>query len=244
VEVEIRSGNRALFESRPGYWEMLLAVDRLEQPLEEIAASASLLEAVPPAGTAAFAGSSEFLAVKVRGITTAFDGLRSALEDDLIASFGEPGTPGNPVAIQSACSLILTHCRDLADAGRAILRTPLHPAFAGAQRRCAGLCAGSIGEVQRLVAELRKAAEEERASTLKLRLSFATDRLAEVALALAESGSAPIAAPATESGLGCLGCLGCLGFAVLALLLCAAAAVAPWWVIAIFIGLCLLAASK
>lgn len=240
MEVEICRENQGLFEIRPRYWEVLLAVDQLERPLDDLASTAPANVSTSP--ILSRCESSEFYLQRACAFRSSQDGLRTTLEKNLPAAFGDLGQPGDPAAIVFACRLVLAHCQTLIQMEQEILRTPLHPDFHDLQIRFAGLAAEDISQVRKIVAQMRLAAEQERTS-LFFDLSICMDRTAWlIAEASSKTDSLVATPPApTSNASGCGGCVGWLGFF---LIIAVISIVAPWWVIVIFVGLCLMASRR
>lgn len=99
MEIEIRLENLALFEAHSSHWELLLVVDRLELPLQELISEEPRQSAVADFATLSRVASAEFVLERIRAIRIAIGGLQSALEKDLTTSFGNGGQSANPSAL-------------------------------------------------------------------------------------------------------------------------------------------------
>ncbi len=243
MEVEISRKNQALFDAHPRYWEPLLIVDRLENPLRELSSIDHSNGPVATPQAHSRSASAEFILQHLQAFQVAVNGLQRALENDVVISFGELGRPGDPVGILSACSLILIHCRTLVQVENAILHTPLYSDLQSLQGRCAGLAAENIAVIRKMITQMRTAAEQEQTDMIIVDAAFSNPRLINLTSeARSFLPTQQINWESNEkSGSGCGGCLAFIGFILIAAVI---GIVAPWWIIVIFVGLCLIASKN
>jgi hypothetical protein len=180
METDILLENCELFEMRPGCWEFILTVDRLERPLEEIIREARAIEPVPSSKNMPPLQSAEVLRENIAAIIEAVESLRPLMESRLIEAWGEPGQAGSVADIEEVCRWILVRCRDLANAERAILTTPMHPTFAGVRQKFQGIAADNISTVLEAVKSIRAFIAAGSTGTLNLNVRFTTDRLVDI----------------------------------------------------------------
>jgi|GEM_PF-3267793 len=182
METEILLENCELFEKRPGCWEFILTIDRLERPLEEIIRDADAVIPVPPSLDAPLLESAEIMQKNISVTCAAMEALGPLMEARLAESWGAPGQPGSVVGIERVCAEILSRSKEFADAECAILTTPMHPLFVDAQEKFQGLASENISRVLEIIKSIRTFIAEGHTGKLDLTLRLTTDRVAGIVM--------------------------------------------------------------
>lgn len=241
MEVEILEENRALFASRPAHWEMILVVDRLDRPLREILSRVKDTPVSIPSTEVAFDDSLIVLQNAHDELVRISERLKNILEEDMVRAFGEPGKPGDPVAIVEVCQQTLTLCRNYAGIEQRVVSEPVHPRLAGVQNSIRGLTGTNIGQLLRLVEEMREAVENGRKGLLRFELDFRSDsRAASLLRAAAKPCVALTPAPSASDG----SVPGCLAWVAVLLMIFVLSTIVPFWVIVGFVAVVFLFSQK
>lgn len=177
MDMEIRAENLALFQARPDEWALLLVVDRLERPLEEMIASLRGLEPVQASWAVGIFESEALFRVQFKALLASSEAIKRRLDRDLRRACGPATKNHDPEKIDAACQSILAACNDFASAERALLRTPVNPVFLALQAAVGGLSEDNLGEVLRAVRVIRKLLEEGATGHYKVTVVFRADRL-------------------------------------------------------------------
>ncbi len=182
METDILLENRELLDKRPGCWEFILTVDRLERPLEEIIREADAVIPVTASLDAPLLESAEVMQKNIGATCTAMEALGPLMEARLAEVWGALGEPGSVAGIDRVCGEILSRCKEFADAECAILTTPMHPLFADAQEKFQGLASENISRVLEIIKSIRAFIAEGHTEKLDLTLRPTTERVAGIVM--------------------------------------------------------------
>jgi len=184
METEILLENRELFEKRPGCWEFILTIDRLERPMEEIIRDVREIVPAPrfsSPNTSALA-SAELMRENIGVLGSAMEALCQLMESRLIESWGAPGQPGSVAEIERVCAEILFHCKEIADAERTILTTPMHPKLVEVRNKFRGLASENLSRLLKVIKSIRAFIAAGGTGELNLSVSFTSERLAGIVI--------------------------------------------------------------
>lgn len=165
----------SLRAEKPKYWEYLLTSELLQANLEKFSGLFSELNAQPSESVGkplSAADAVAWMQTSIARVTAIVEDFSRTVREQLVRSWGPPGTPGNELEIEAACEKIVECAARAVDWKRAALRMPLPPAFAEFQQVISTGLDPFMEQIMRLPDALSEVPEHEGQGTYNINMTI------------------------------------------------------------------------